>query len=54
VGATLDDPKNKLTSEAAEYLKMGNTLVKWVACSDQEHGATGRVLSAFPMVKELA
>ncbi|WP_439552512.1 hypothetical protein [Falsiroseomonas sp.] len=54
VGATFVDPKNKLTSEAADYLRMGNTLVKWVACSDQEHHATGRVLSAFPVVNEPA
>ena len=52
VGATFEDPKNKLTSEAADYLRMGNTLVKWVACSDQEHTATGRALSAFPVVQE--
>ena len=54
VGATFVDPKNKLTSEAADYRRMGDTLVKWVACSDQEHHATHRVLSAFPVVNEPA
>lgn len=52
VGATFLDPKNKLTSEAADYLRMGNTLLKWVACSDEEHRTTGRKLSAFPVMRE--